>query len=249
MGIKFGLEVELIADEELKNFNVAGYHHGRYSDFPELNGYWKIERDGSLSPDDEDLNKFLSPKIGEFITKKLAISDLPRALNAFKKFFEGDEYELNEVISFNSSCGCHIHFSEDVNVQNGFLTYTNFDKLRENTFKRIAKDVPDVFESFKNHYFRPGYSNKNDSLLIPDIREVEFNFTQLKDNRGIEWRAFNLRGVKTWAQFFKMITIAIEEIQKMFNEYIKSGEREILELEIPEELIEVYSAMNQLSEV
>lgn len=249
MAIKFGVEIELIADEELNDFEVAAYHHGNYNDVSKLKGFWKIERDGSLSANDEDYNNFLSPKTAEFISKKLNMKDLKPALNIFKKFFNGDEYELNEIISFNKSCGCHIHFSDDSNAHKGFLGYAYFHKLREKTMERIRKELPNIYNTFKKHYFRDGYSQENRSIFIPPNREVEFNFTQLKNNRGIEWRAFNLYGVKTWEELFKLITIAIEEIDKMLKEYIKNGQQERLEVEIPEELISVYTAMNKMNEV
>ena len=40
-------------------------------------------------------------------------------------------------------------------------------------------------------------------------RYSEFNFYSIEENKGFEWRSFNLMGIKTWDEFYKMMSLGI----------------------------------------
>jgi len=239
----FGFEIELIADTSFREFDVQFYHEGKYTD-DFLKGFWKVESDSSLSIYEEERDKFLAPETGEFISIPLTPADIPKAFKEFKEFFGSPDLELDEVLSFNKSTGCHLHFSEDTGTVNELLTYTHLAKMRKNVLKRVKDELPTVFPHFKKQYFR-GYAQEiKKPLLDKHSREVEFNCGSL--DHGLEWRSFNLCGVTTWEQLDKLISIAVEEVTTLLKDLEKDHVEEI-ELNTNSTLIEVTSEVSESS--
>ena len=48
-------------------------------------------------------------------------------------------------------------------------------------------------------------------------RHTEFNYRSELDNKGFEWRSFNLMGVKTWEEFKILMGIGFECINFLFK--------------------------------
>ncbi len=167
------------------------------------------------------------------------MKELPKSLKILKNFFGG--VELGELISFNEFCGGHIHFSTLPQIDNNFITYTIFNKIREKTFERIKKELPHIYNEWVKRYYR-NYSRQYKFDKIPRSRECEFNFTAL--NRGIEWRAFHFFGVKKWKELELLLTIAITTIEDVYEEYIKNDQKEELTFYIPEESLKVQKILN-----
>jgi hypothetical protein len=76
---------------------------------------------------------------------------------------------------------------------------------------------------------------------------MEFNFCSERDKRGLEWRSFNIRGIKTWAEFEEMFKIARETIT-FFLEIKKLEESKRLRV-AKEQIVHDMSEVRTIDEV
>lgn len=196
--LKFGLEIEASHEEvEFVNEHQQSYHEGDL-----CTEFFKIESDSSLNSG----KKFYCTN--EFITRPFRMSETKAMLHDLRhKVFEeaGEEFPL----SFNSSCGCHLNFSL-VNKRTGkkvnMVNFKMIEKIRTETTKVFCK-------SYKNQYSR-GYAKtikKEEFIRCFNERSSEFNF---RGNNVVEFRSFNLSGVKTWDAMEKRITQALNIVKK-----------------------------------
>jgi hypothetical protein len=220
--MNIGIELEQIVNNDvlkLTQERVGGYH----TPIP-ISTYWRIERDGSLRVK----GKFLNEVPIEMTSVILKPNNLMKAIEEFKSLF--GERELGEVVDFNQSCGCHIHFSLfdeilDFRFKKKAI-YGLFKETRTQFFKLLNKSsiIPkDIKEGIKKHYYRE-YAKKIDenSYYNQHERRMEFNLTCEGSGTGIEWRSFNVRDIQTWEQFREMFRIMLECLENMKTR-IKKG--------------------------
>ena len=96
-----------------------------------------------------------------------------------------------------------------------------FQKTRDYFFKEIDKSKTlsdETKTNVKSQYFR-GFSKKLDEQQFKSKseRSLEFNFRSEDNNKGIEWRSFNLHRVKTWEEFDEMFKIMWKCLEKLYN--------------------------------
>lgn len=229
----FGFELEGVWNKkhiENNNVNIQGYHHGSFHSTAGLSS-WKVETDSSLHSDGE----FDKTTVCEFISRLISIDDISNAVQELKEFFDRP---LEEVVAFNSSTGCHVHFSDTAGDSETFVTYHYLKKLRNAVMTRVQKELPQVYETFKEQYYR-NYAqsvDKYNEIINKAERSLEFNLTDIR--KGIEWRSFNLVGVKTWEELERMLKIASEEINNVLEEYRSNNKEETIVFEITADVIE-----------
>lgn len=211
--VKYGVEIECCANTDIVKVDKDGYH-GRNSVLLADN-YWKSESDGSLRAGD-----FTHSDSFEFISKTCKDEEeLSKALVAFEAYFsDGGKYELNEVLSFNNSTGCHIHFSFDNKkfLFRKLATFNSFMALRNYFLTAIERSsINDIAKNeIKKRYFR-SYASKLTKAGFNNAlgdRRKEFNFCSEDNGTGLEWRSINLTGIKTWAEFKEIFAIIIKSI-------------------------------------
>lgn len=250
--LRLGLEIEAAFDERIKPVLVGGYHAGE-----RFGNYWTAERDGSLHASD------MHRSTAEFVSKVLTLDVLPVALKEFESlmstrgliyssmsideanFSRLSEYELNEVIDFNNSTGCHIHFS----LENDPALRTKILQDHEPVLFGIvvnrmkARGIrPDLISTFVDAYYRD-YAR---SISISRGRQDKYNSINFSSRLNtVEWRSFNLRGVKTWSEFQDMITIGVESVLEFVDSLTSRGfaYEEDVSFEIPERVSEDYAAV------
>lgn len=216
--IKVGVEIECVFNERLIHLVKGSYHSGIIN--KKLNG-WKVENDGSL---DSNIERYRTPRFFESWGNTAEIvSDLSsnrkeffKKLRNFKKFFSKREYELNEVLAFNYSCGSHIHFSyENFNFDKKTF-YVIYEKTRKMFFKKIKKSKIESKIEILDQYNR-SYAQIKDKNTWKQDRREEFNFMSERENHGIEWRSINMRGIKTWKEFFEFWKIVYSCLQYLLK--------------------------------
>jgi len=223
--IKIGVEIEAVYNDNLlPSFEVGGYHEG----ISFLNK-WVAERDGSLC----DENEFKEwSKTAEFIGGVFQNeSDFFKGLETFERFFsQNGKFELNEVLSFNKSCGSHIHFSIKGFKFGKKVVFEIYPKVRNYFFKLLDNSNIESKEEIKAHYFRD-YARKLNELNFIE-RRMEFNFRSEFVDKGIEWRSPNLLNIQYWDEFFeywKIVYNSLKYFYKIAQRYdIKHKEEKIL---------------------
>jgi len=221
----FGIEIESAINERYSNIDkedLGEYHEGN-----KLLSFWKVERDGSLNA---SLSSFLSSFSCEFVSDLLkSKQEFFKALEEFKYHLSHNgKYELNKVIDFNTSCGCHIHFSFNNGKNFKFkekVFYELFKEMRELFFKKLNDNQilnEELKEGIKEHYNRSYATIKTKKYFFNFQRYNEFNFGSEIHNQGLEWRSFNLRGLKKWKEFDEMFKICWECLDFLLSK-IKKG--------------------------
>jgi len=203
-GLRLGVEIEA----EINSLNIKEIECGEYHNAKELFKYWLVEHDGSLSK-----QRWRSSYTREFKTVTLGNVSYLSAVRQFIKAFKTrtKDKPLKEILDFNNSCGCHIHFSVrgDQNLKNKLLKY-EAEELKIIACKHLKKSgfSEDKIEAFKKHYYRD-YARK------PALGGGRNRYDCLNQNtRGTstEWRGFNLIMVKTWGELEKALLAAKETV-------------------------------------
>lgn len=214
--VKFGVEIETIYDySKVKNFKVNGF---------------SCHDDGSLRVYDER-QRFIQPNEIEIVSK--VFTDKTEFLKAIDNFInycsKKGKYELKDVLSFNKSCGCHIHISFNGKGNNYFRKISHFKllkKVRAYHFDLIKQSKVKSQDEILKHYFR-NYARKTTAKNLLDYnRYKEFNFISDTENTGLEMRGCNILNVESWSEFKEMMTILFDTalfLEKSFEQYnIKS---------------------------
>lgn len=219
MGFKLltGLEIEAVLNRDFHKFPIGSYHNGL-----KISEKWETQRDGSLN----HYSEFKLPFCVEFVSSIL--KDKKGFFEALKEFKDllskNGKYELNEVLSFNNSCGCHIHIGLNNSLK--FRTLTEFrilKEMRDLFFKKIElskvlnkKTKQDIL----THYFRGFAQELRERQYLSRRsynRSSEFNTISEEINKGLEWRSFNLLNVKKWIEFEEVFKIGFECINFLFK--------------------------------
>lgn len=229
--LNIGIELEFILNTKIKNFSL-GEHGLGGNKIKGLSGF-KSEEDSSLSG--YEFNQY--SKCVEIISKVLTSEkQFKKAMNDFKNFFsENGQHELNEVIVFNKSCGCHLHLSTDFKFSSKVYE-DSLIKTRRKFFLELKK-LPireDLKLSIRAHYFRR-YSQRFNFERRKRDRYHEFNFlSEIEKEQGLEYRSLNLNGVKTWKEFILLTDLFLNccvFLIKCSGKYTKT---EIVKIQNPE---------------
>jgi hypothetical protein len=213
--ISYGLEIEAVYDANiLGKMTKQDYHHGGFKE----NSLWKLERDGSLDVKSSDYKKFgegASLDCGEFITKRIVGREgIISAIDELQyKLFKGTP--LDKCMSFNISCGAHVHFSirGKCRKRTHFLL---FKEMREMFFTRIQESElikARTKTSILKHYFREYAQQTTKENFLKSNRRMEFNFESEEYQKGMEWRSINLKGVTSWQELREVFNIVVDCVE------------------------------------
>lgn len=252
-----GLEVECEYNKEYLHLSKDSYHGDGYST---LGKYFCIERDGSLQS-----SKFEESDTAEIISRPFKAEKAGEVLTSFQQEIlklAGKEVELDKVLNFNSTAGCHLNFSAYLqqdrskplepiiithragNLQISHIKDLKISRLATFNFcrgisrqlhKNVAEKMGTVFYVRWQKQFHRGYAKAITKENFGRDRLYEYNVGH--DNR-IEFRSFNLFGVETWGQFHQLIGIAIETIQEAIAGELEEKmpflkeEEEIIEIQL-----------------
>lgn len=218
MTIKLGFEVECEVNDAILSRHIpqGGYHNGR-----RINTYWKSEHDGSLSR----YRWHMNGQTYEFVSKKLGLTSYKKAIKSFKKMFEDftdDENvpELNKIVHFNPSCGCHIHFSDtEVDLRNRIVGYDAelLFQMMMNNMKKAG-----FSEKFRAQYRKQYYRGYAKHYTDRHERAQTLNFTNGRTNT-VEWRSMNLLPVETWEEFEGLLVVAVTTITEFIDRVKKKN--------------------------
>lgn len=214
---RIGIEIETVFNADLIDIEIGDYHGGidLNNITPEV--YWNVQSDSSI---DGYHSGFKECNEAEFVSKILrSKNDMFDALQNFQINVSGDMFELNELLVFNNSCGCHIHISFPNYRFKRKMAYEFYPFIRKYFFKLLREsNIPKSIQHLiKKQYFRD-YAKAFDSKTLNE-RSREFNLTS--EDRGLEWRSFNLCGIKTWKQFYEMFSIVYQVVEKIAELTVK----------------------------
>lgn len=222
--IKIGIEIECVYNTNILELQEGSYHNGiKIPTMPK----WEVQRDSSLSEYGEfgDWSKSVEIVGGVFVSKKHFFRELKKF---YKLFSKNGKYELYQVLSFNTSCGSHTHFSIDNFLFKKSVIYEIFPEVRE-YFKELIKKSDIKSKGDIISQYSRSYSKLLDRYNFKRERTAEFNFlgeTEIKkENKGIEWRSLNMTNIKTWKEFFEFWSIVfkcLNFLQKRATKYKKS---------------------------
>lgn len=219
----FGIEVEC-------EYNPKEIHinRGHYSQPIRKTKNWYAENDGSLNSTKEDW------KTAELTTRPFIIEETETILKELKEqVFENKEYQ--KVININETCGTHIHLSlikrteQDITqIKHGKKVFTFKGKpraipagirvlktIREKVYKILPKEAQKRY--YRNYAKKTSYINYTNG-----DRRQEWNY--ISDSH-IEYRSYNLTGIKSWETLIEKITKTLkiindEIINKKTDEYV-----------------------------
>jgi hypothetical protein len=215
--IKSGIEIECSLNREL----IDIYAHKKPKG-------WKFHPDGSL----RTFGEFNRVTLIEFVsTISYGKNRFRKKLLSFKEWVinNSKETDLKKVISFNQSCGLHLHmglnYSNDISK---LLCVEVIDKFRKDFFKGLDKlnIKQELKDNIKKHYFRK-YSVKTTKLNYQpnsSDRYKEINRISERQNKGLEWRSFNILGCDNWNDFIIVIMFAYECFEKLIKKRINGYE-------------------------
>lgn len=235
--VLIGFEIETILNREIfPNSVIRTDNYPQKHKIKGLNGFVS-EHDGSLSRTREDSIFYtaLNDSVidgAEIISKPLKTKKAYlKAIENFIKFFSKDgQYELNEVMVFNKTCGLHFHFSID-NYR--FYNLGNIDifiKTRKRFYKLINKSkLPEyvkknVISQYNRHY--AARLRATDSNFKHHGKYSEFNFSSEAHGNGLEWRSPNATYIQTWEQFREFMLIAYECLNHLYKQSARFKESE-----------------------
>lgn len=213
--VKFGVEIECIRDR--------GKEINRYAT---LKDDFSAKADGSLRVMRENQIKFSEPYTTEIITKIFTDKkDFLKAIDKFiKRFSNNGKYELNEVLDFNKTCGCHIHISLEQKNRGYFLKNSHFKLLkdvREYYFNRVKHSKTKSKDDILAHYYRTYAKKVTTRNMLDGERYKEFNFCSDLDGKGLEMRGTNILNVKTWNEFKEQMIILFETAEYLEKTFKK----------------------------
>ena len=231
-GIGIGVEIECILNNECLSVEKGGYHHGISIDgLPK----WTAENDGSLNTS----GGFEWSNAIEFVSNCFKSKEkFFEALENWKKFIRKGGKELGDVVRFNNSCGCHIHLSVDKYKFTSKALFGAFTSTRDAFFKLVDENKKlskETKNKVKKQYFRSFAQEMSESSYKSKSSRDEFNFGSERAGKGIEWRSFNLTGVKSWEEFDEMFKIAWKCLSVLYNKSVKY--KKISKLNLSKEML------------
>lgn len=218
---EFGLEIECSVMNI--TFPIGGYHCGT-----RISRNWQTEHDGSLNASRSNM------QCVEFVSRKFKMHELEDMIYSLK--FLVDPLTPDKFVGFNinESCGAHIHFSPVGNKGrlDGVIPLGYMVRAREMIHKRVKENFSaSIYDKFSKHY-RRSYAKTTDPLMAYPSnfrqRNIEFNGTH---KTGMEWRSFNLLGVRKWSDMIKMYTHAFETITEVFGPLFDAPKPDLKKIE------------------
>lgn len=206
--MKIGLEIECIINRDKLNFPIGDYHNGH-----KLGKYWESQRDGSLDGDDifkyEKTVELVSFPIKGKTEFKRAIQELKQILKIKKSG------KLSEKVYFNNSCGCHIHVSFNkykfIRSSHPMILVRTRKFFLKNLFKsNLSKKLKDNIAKQYDRSFAKVYPVER---MRNVGRESEFNYGSERNNKGMEWRSFNLCGVTNYKELRRLLNLAYRSLR------------------------------------
>lgn len=198
---------------------------------------WYSKYDGSL----RDMDEFEEGLARELVSKPVErYSTFLKQLKEFQKFVAPDGQELKDVVVFNSSCGCHIHFSIKKKLIGHKMCVELIRDFRRDFFKGL-KELP-IKEEAKililKHYLRKFSRRTTKSNFYRGRRyshrgrNFEFNRNSEDGGKGMEWRGFNLLGIDNWEDFFTIFDYVYICLNKLTSKLKKgySSKKNVIKL-------------------
>lgn len=249
-----GIELELEYNPEILGYIEQGGYHQENS--PAFGEYFVAESDGSL--DTEKFRDGRTAEIISFPFEinnwKNVLNgfkdEVERKAKLVNYRVNLSDLELKDYICFNNTTGAHLHisflrknsskkkpysvvykskpFAFDATpfyiLNVGTIHFLN--EITNSIFKRVKKELPEVYPKFRERFFRD-YAKKNRDFNPHSARNSCWNLT-LNNKEQIEFRSFNLSGVETWDQLFKMYEILFDEFKRVFQKEL-SGTKKFVE--------------------
>lgn len=149
---------------------------------------------------------------------------------------QAQQTELSEIFHFNHSTGAHIHLSLfRKSQQESTITYKGeqykfegkpiritpllaskyLNGISKKVLDSIKAELPECYEPIKEAFYRQ-YSKK-EAEYFTDNRYQSWNVSTKNFGFELEYRSFNLQGIKTWAQFFKAYGILFSALERAFR--------------------------------
>jgi len=241
--VKIGIEIECVLNGIIHHIEQGDYHDGLPVDGLER---WKAEHDGSLSTKNDfgrwgECIEIISPI---FQSKEEFQEELKKF---YEKFSKNNQFELNEVLRFNNTCGSHVHFSiKDFSFDKKVI-FAIYPKVRRYFKKKLLNSNIKGKYSIWSHYGR-SYAKIIDENNFKEQRHQEFNFESEKDGRGLEWRSPNLLKIRTWKDFFAFWDIVYESLEYLYEiaqNYEETKDIELLNKEDFENIEREIHAQNE----
>ena len=216
--IKVGIELEGIYNDDLLSQSMSSQGGYGFNKGSPINSFWKHSTDGSLTSEGE----YTHSKTAEIIQYPVVGRHrFVSSLKAFQELAQGNE--LKDFVTFNKSCGCHIHFSIPENLYKNLLV-EKIEGMRENLFRKLKNSDlrKDLVNGIIKHYNRDYAKNvrreDQQGIFKGNLdRRMELNVQSEIDNKGLEWRAFNLYGTKTWEEFYTLMDIGYDCIEEFIE--------------------------------
>jgi len=192
-----GIEIEGYINKNV-DIKIAEYHSSKFNNYK----FIKFERDETLTSKIGTAIEIVSNILKDENDLNLMFEEIKNALKI--------QNEEESVILVDSTCGCHIHFSHETKKD-----YILLDKLY-----RIKR----MHEAFLKHYdykqyecFKKQY-NRAYAAEIFDIADNDRCSEVIDTGRkGLEWRSFNLLGVRNFADIRARLTNIFKLIQKYYT--------------------------------
>jgi hypothetical protein len=240
--IKAGIEIECIYNQEFLSRDKA------YAISKTLKN-WRATPDGSLN----SLRQFENSGCVEFVSKTIVGRNrFKKQIETFRDYIikESKTKDLKKVLSFNDTCGCHIHMGLTSNQPiSDLLILDVIKQFRKDFFKRLRNLNIDemtkerIIVHYKRKYAKP--TTKSNYFNHRGRRYYEINRLSERIGKGLEWRSFNLLGVDNWEDFVKVIMLGYDCFAELIKKRLYGYETkkrniflkpEIKPLEIQEEI-------------
>jgi hypothetical protein len=232
MKFNYGLEIECELPYS-NQINRGDYHEGI-----KCGKYWTAERDGSLHTKKGGYNV-------EFVSVVLTKEQIPEAIRELKAICKDDANRFHNF-SVNNSCGAHIHFSTKSKgkIQHFYkqLPPSFVKEIGAKGRETIAQKFPKYISGKFEKQYNRGYARQFSGVEYMRGRYYEFNTTETK---GMEWRSFNLQGVRTWEQMEQMYLTAADVIETVMRQKIEEKQEIPMESSKKSEKITIEFVMGE----
>lgn len=209
--LTFGIEIECeISQRAARKIEIGPYHHGI-----SCSANWKAEQDNSLRTTKPN---FVSV---EFVSKTGTAKKILRYIDELRELIGDDEGELVNI-AINNSNGAHLHFSNNGSHLYKKMPFDTLKLIRNKASYIVRNRIKSVYPSWKKQYFRSYAKRFSEQKYKHDLsqeRSTEFNFTT---DKGVEWRSFNLLGVKTWAELKAVVNAGLVAVDFAVGRELRS---------------------------
>ena len=227
VNLVFGMEIECGLNKNiLGDFMISSYH----SDHSQLLGKSRFypERDSSLKAYKKDFRAV------ELVSEPFTYENVDTRIRTLIKMLKKTGTKLSDLIYFNKTMGCHIHFSVFVELEGSedyttvvfknkkymvkgvpydFKTKvlpTELKYISDLILSRVKHKLPRVYNKFNKQFYR-NYAQVVDFHKMNN-RAISWNFQPSEFNH-IEFRSFNLNGVSTYEQLEQLLKIGFGTIK------------------------------------